>query len=106
MRCRQLTKLEIHHFDNLNFVLKLHDLIFFFSNQFFEFNLLKLMLNRLRKLWMIRVNFYVIEIAGERVRCKLDRNSSLSVLEEPKSTFLQIIASINDWTRLFTLDDL
>lgn len=106
MRCRQLTKLEIHHFDNLNFVLKLHDLSFLFSNQFFEFNLLKLMLNRLRKLWMIRVNFYVIEIAGERVRCKLDRNSSLSVLEEPKSTFLQIIASINDWTRLFTLDDL
>ena len=104
--CRHLTKLEISYFEDVNFILELHELTSFSTNQFFDFRLLGVILNRMRKLRTIRAHFYVIEITGDRVRCRLDTNSVLYVLDERRDTFVQMIASIDDWTALFKLDDL
>ena len=104
--CRNLFKLDIQHFDNLNFVLQLNNLAKFTTNQFFDFHLLCTMIRKLQKLRTVRTSFYGIEITAGRVRCKLDGSANLFVLDELKEVFVQMIHSIDDWTNLFKLDDL
>ena len=105
MHCQNLIKLELSTFENLSFILQLNGLTKFLTNKFFDFHLLPIIMDNLHKLRSIRVNFYVIEITNDRIRCKLDGIASLYIMDEPRQTFMQMINSVDDWTTLFRLDE-
>ena len=104
--CKVLTSLEIHNFDNLNFILNLKYLKIFKPKQFFDFNLLSCILCKLANLKLISINFFNLEIANNRISCKFDNEiERFSTIDEPKNVFVQMARLINNWEALFALSN-
>lgn len=101
--CKHLTKLEIRYFDGIpNWIFELTNLTTLVSNFFFEFKLLKLLLIKLKKLKHIKIVFCNFEISTDRVMCRFNYEDSF-YLDEDKQVFIQILDSVNEWSKIFEL---
>ena len=99
LHCKSLRNLEIDHFQNGSFILKLKYLKEFKCKQLISLEFFKVMIKKLYYLKKIEFkDSYEIEIEDGVVQC-LFKNEI--VLRQPKCVFMQRICLINSWSKIF-----
>ena len=103
--CKFLTWLDIGDYENLNFLLDLYYFKKLICYKFFEFGLLKKLIDKLDDLEELRIDIgahsYKIKIVRNDVQCWF--NSELK-LKESKRTFASTAGSLSNWGDIFCGD--